>query len=41
MSWIPAAVAALSLIVMFFYPLTTRKMEEIQNSLSLKRNIEL
>ncbi|MBQ2151645.1 MAG: MFS transporter [Bacteroidales bacterium] len=41
MSWIPAAVAALSLIVMFFYPLTTGKMEEIQNSLSLKRNIEL
>lgn len=41
MSWIPAAVAALSLIVMFFYPLTIGKMEEIQNSLSLKRNIEL
>lgn len=41
MSWIPAAVAALSLIVMFFYPLTTGKMEEIQNSLSVKRNIEL
>ena len=41
MSWIPAAVAALSLIVMFFYPLTTGKMEEIQDSLSLKRNIEL
>ncbi len=41
MSWIPAAVAALSLIVMFFYPLTTGKMEEIQDSLSVKRNIEL
>ena len=41
MSWIPAAVAALSLIVMFFYPLTTGKMEEIQNSLFVKRNIEL
>ena len=40
MSWIPAAVAALSIIVMFFYPLTTGRMEDIQKRLSVKRNIE-
>ncbi len=40
MSWIPAAVAALSIVVMVFYPLTTGKMESIQKELSVKRNIQ-
>ena len=34
MSWIPAAVAALSLIVIYFYPLTRKRMESIQKELA-------
>ena len=30
MSFVPAAVAALSLLFLFFYPLTTKRMKEIQ-----------
>lgn len=37
MSFIPAAVAAVSLIFLFFYPLTTRKMKEIQTELDIRR----
>ena len=39
MSWIPAAVAALSILVMVFYPLTSKKMDAIQQSLAAKRNL--
>ena len=37
MSWMPALVAALSIIVVWFYPLTKKKMEGVQTELSLKR----
>lgn len=37
MSWIPAAVAALAVVVIFFYPLTRKRMEDIQKELSAKR----
>ena len=37
MSWIPAAVAALAIIVTFFYPLTKKKMESVQAELAAKR----
>lgn len=39
MSWIPAAVAALSVVIVIFYPLNRRRMEEIQKELSAKRNL--
>lgn len=38
MSWVPAAVAALSILVVWFYPLTKKKMEGVQAELSVKRN---
>jgi GPH family glycoside/pentoside/hexuronide:cation symporter len=38
MSWIPAAVAALSIVVVWFYPLTKTKMEGVQAELAAKRN---
>ena len=38
MSWIPAAVAALSIVVVWFYPLTKTKMEGVQAELVAKRN---
>ena len=38
MSWIPAAVAALSIVVVWFYPLTRKKMEGVQVELAAKRN---
>ena len=38
MSWIPAAVAALSIVVVWFYPLTKKKMEGVQVELAAKRN---
>jgi GPH family glycoside/pentoside/hexuronide:cation symporter len=38
MSWIPAAVAALSIVVVWFYPLTKTKMEAVQVELAAKRN---
>jgi hypothetical protein len=38
MSWIPALVAALSILVVWFYPLTKQKMEGVQTSLAVKRS---
>ena len=40
MSWIPAAVAALAVVVVFFYPLTRRKMDRIQEELAVKRGLD-
>ena len=37
MSWIPAAVAALAVVIIFFYPLTRRRMNEIQEELAARR----
>jgi GPH family glycoside/pentoside/hexuronide:cation symporter len=37
MSWIPALVAALSILVVWFYPLTKKKMEDVQAELAAKR----
>ena len=36
-SWIPAAIAILSAIFIFFYPLTTKKMKEINSKLKENR----
>ncbi len=38
MSWVPAAVAALSILVVWFYPLTKKKMEGVQSELASKRS---
>uniref|UniRef100_A0A2I2K928 Xyloside transporter XynT n=1 Tax=feces metagenome TaxID=1861841 RepID=A0A2I2K928_9ZZZZ len=38
MSWVPALVAALSIFVVWFYPLTKKKMESVQVELAVKRN---
>ena len=40
MSWIPAAVAALAVVVVFFYPLTRKRMDEIQKELAVKRGLD-
>ena len=37
MSWVPAAVAALSIVVVWFYPLTKQKMAAVQADLSARR----
>lgn len=37
MSWIPAAIACIAIIVVFFYPLNKKKMDDIQASLAIKR----
>ena len=37
MSWVPAIVAALSILVVWFYPLTKKKMEDVQAELAAKR----
>ena len=37
MSWVPAAVAALSFLVVRFYPLTKKKMEGVQAELATRR----
>ena len=37
MSFVPAGVAALSLIFITIYPLTTKKMKEIQADLEVRR----
>ena len=37
MSWGPALVAALSILVVWFYPLTKKKMEGVQKELAVKR----
>lgn len=39
MSWVPAAVAALSILVVWFYPLTKKKMEGVQAELAVKREV--
>ena len=39
MSWVPAAVAALAIVIVFFYPLTKQRMERIQEELAVKRNL--
>lgn len=39
MSWIPAAVSALAIVCTIFYPLTTKKMAQIQAELAVKRNV--
>ena len=38
MSWVPAIVAALAILVVWFYPLTKQKMESVQIELTAKRN---
>uniref|UniRef100_A0AB33J086 MFS transporter n=1 Tax=Prevotella sp. GTC17259 TaxID=3236795 RepID=A0AB33J086_9BACT len=40
MSFIPAGVSLVSLIVVYFYPLTTEKIEEINTQLKVVRRIE-
>jgi len=37
MSWVPAAVAALSILVVWFYPLTKKKMAGVQTELAARR----
>jgi GPH family glycoside/pentoside/hexuronide:cation symporter len=39
MSWGPALVAALSILVVWFYPLTKKKMESVQKELAAKRGV--
>ena len=39
MSWVPAAVAALAVLIVFFYPLTRKKMDAIQEELAVKRGL--
>ena len=39
MSWGPALVAALSILVVWFYPLTKKKMEGVQKELAVKRGV--
>ena len=39
MSWAPAIVAALSILVVWFYPLTKQKMEGVQVELARKRGL--
>ena len=40
MSWIPAGVSAVAIIIIFFYPLTKKRMQAIQEELSVKRNLK-
>ena len=40
MSFIPAAVAALAVVVVWFYPLTTKRVEEINEKLKSMRQID-
>ena len=39
MSWVPALVAALAIVVVWFYPLTKQKMEAVQVELAKKRGL--
>lgn len=41
MSWIPAAVAGIAVIVIFFYPLTRSRMCDIQDALAVKRENDI
>ena len=38
MSFVPAIIAALAILVVWFYPLTKKKMEGVQVELAAKRN---
>ena len=38
MSWVPALVAALSIVVVWFYPLTKQKMAAVQIDLAARRS---
>ena len=38
MSFVPAAIAALAVFIVWFYPLTKKKMEGVQVELAAKRN---
>ena len=40
MSWIPAVVAALAILVVWFYPLTKKKMAGVQVELAARRNAQ-
>ena len=40
MSWVPALVAALSILVVWFYPLTKKKMSAVQAELATIRSAE-
>jgi GPH family glycoside/pentoside/hexuronide:cation symporter len=40
MSFIPAVVAALAIVVVWFYPLTTERINDINTELKKVRNIE-
>lgn len=40
MSWVPALVAALSILVVWFYPLTKKKMAQVQTELSTIRSAQ-
>ena len=40
MSWVPALVAALSILVVWFYPLTKKKMSAVQAELAIIRSAE-
>jgi GPH family glycoside/pentoside/hexuronide:cation symporter len=40
MSFIPAAVAALAMVVVWFYPLTRKRVHEISSELKKIRSIE-
>ena len=39
MSFVPAAIAALAVFVVWFYPLTKKKMEGVQVELAEKRGL--
>jgi GPH family glycoside/pentoside/hexuronide:cation symporter len=39
MSWVPAIVAAVSILVVWFYPLTKKKMEGVQAELAARREM--
>ena len=40
MSFVPAAVAAVSMLFLFFYPLTSGRMKDIQNELQWRRSMD-
>ena len=39
MSFIPAIVAALAVVIVYFYPLTTKRVDDIVSQLALQRGI--
>jgi len=40
MSWIPTVIAFIAALVMFFYPLNQKKMDEITHELTIRRSLE-